>query len=68
MTSDRPYRKAPGQSYAIDELRRYSGTQFDGDVVEALIRRLDNTGALGHGNQQMPAVSSAGTPAALISS
>ncbi len=45
MTSDRPYRRAPGQSYAIEELRRHSGTQFDGDVVEALIRRLDATGS-----------------------
>jgi diguanylate cyclase (GGDEF)-like protein/putative nucleotidyltransferase with HDIG domain len=44
MTSDRPYRKAPGQRYAIDELRRHSGTQFDTEVVEALIRRLDPTG------------------------
>jgi diguanylate cyclase (GGDEF)-like protein/putative nucleotidyltransferase with HDIG domain len=43
MTSDRPYRLAPGQSYAIDELRRHSGSQFDGDVVEALIRRLDSS-------------------------
>jgi diguanylate cyclase (GGDEF)-like protein/putative nucleotidyltransferase with HDIG domain len=41
MTSDRPYRLAPGQSYAIDELRRHAGTQFDADIVEALIRRLD---------------------------
>ncbi len=46
MTSDRPYRLAPGHSYAIDELRRHSGTQFDGDVVQALIRRLDPAGAL----------------------
>jgi HD-GYP domain-containing protein (c-di-GMP phosphodiesterase class II) len=46
MTSDRPYRKAPGQAYAIDELRRNSGTQFDADVVEALIRRLDPTGGV----------------------
>jgi putative nucleotidyltransferase with HDIG domain len=45
MTSDRPYRIAPGPSYAIDELRRHSGTQFDPDIVEALVRRLDNTGA-----------------------
>jgi diguanylate cyclase (GGDEF)-like protein/putative nucleotidyltransferase with HDIG domain len=44
MTSDRPYRMAPGQSYAIDELRRHSGTQFDADIVEALVRRLDHTG------------------------
>ena len=44
MTSDRPYRMAPGQSYAIDELRRHSGTQFDPTIVDALIRCLDNTG------------------------
>ena len=44
MTSDRPYRQAPGQSYAIEQLRHHSGTQFDRDVVEALIRRLDATG------------------------
>jgi diguanylate cyclase (GGDEF)-like protein/putative nucleotidyltransferase with HDIG domain len=47
MTSDRPYRLAPGQSYAIDELLRHSGTQFDGDIVEALINCLDHLGARG---------------------
>ena len=40
MTSDRPYRMAPGQSYAIDELRRHAGAQFDPEIVEALVRRL----------------------------
>jgi diguanylate cyclase (GGDEF)-like protein/putative nucleotidyltransferase with HDIG domain len=44
MTSDRPYRLAPGQSYAIGELRRHAGTQFDAHIVEALIRCLDGTG------------------------
>ena len=29
MTSDRPYRKAPGQAFAVAELRRNAGTQFD---------------------------------------
>jgi putative nucleotidyltransferase with HDIG domain len=43
MTSDRPHRLAPGQSYAIDELRRNAGTQFDADIVEALVRCLDNS-------------------------
>jgi diguanylate cyclase (GGDEF)-like protein len=46
MTTDRAYRLAPGQSYAIDELRRHAGTQFDADIVESLIRCLDNTAAI----------------------
>src|SRR6202035_4893282 len=46
MTSDRPYRLAPGHSYAIEEFRRHANTQFDRDVVEALIRRLDATGGV----------------------
>jgi hypothetical protein len=36
-------------------LRRQSSTQFDGDVVEALIRRLDATGS-GRELQDQPAV------------
>ena len=40
MTSDRPYRKAPGEEYALSELRRHAGTQFDPDIVDALIRSL----------------------------
>jgi diguanylate cyclase (GGDEF)-like protein/putative nucleotidyltransferase with HDIG domain len=38
MTSDRPYRDAPGQEFAIAELRRCAGSQFDERVVETLIR------------------------------
>jgi diguanylate cyclase (GGDEF)-like protein len=41
MTSDRPYRDAPGQEYAIAELRRHAGTQFNADVAEALCRKLE---------------------------
>jgi diguanylate cyclase (GGDEF)-like protein len=40
MTSDRPYRKAPGERFAIEELRRNAGTQFDEEVVDALLRVL----------------------------
>jgi diguanylate cyclase (GGDEF)-like protein len=41
MTSDRPYRKAPGQQYAINELHRHSGTQFDPQVVDAICRTIE---------------------------
>jgi HD-GYP domain-containing protein (c-di-GMP phosphodiesterase class II) len=41
MTSDRPYRKAPGVEFAVEELQRHAGTQFDPDVVAALCLALD---------------------------
>jgi diguanylate cyclase (GGDEF)-like protein len=41
MTSDRPYRNAPGQAFAIDELRGNAGSQFDPAVVAALTRLLE---------------------------
>jgi diguanylate cyclase (GGDEF)-like protein/putative nucleotidyltransferase with HDIG domain len=41
MTSDRPYRKAPGEAVAVAELRKHAGTQFDPAVVAALCRVLD---------------------------
>lgn len=37
MTADRPYRQAPGHDYAVRELRSCAGTQFDRDVVRALL-------------------------------
>jgi diguanylate cyclase (GGDEF)-like protein len=42
MASDRPYRTALGHAFAIEELRRHAGTQFDPEVVEALCRVLDS--------------------------
>ncbi len=45
MTSDRPYRRGLPPDVAYEELRRHSGTQFFGDVVEALIT-LHQSGAL----------------------
>ncbi|MDQ4144195.1 MAG: HD domain-containing protein [Actinomycetota bacterium] len=38
MTSDRPYRKAMSVSEACSELRRNSGSQFDPECVELLVR------------------------------
>jgi HD-GYP domain-containing protein (c-di-GMP phosphodiesterase class II) len=40
MTSDRVYRLAPGPEVARNELRENAGTQFDAEVVEALLRAL----------------------------
>lgn len=36
ITSTRPYRKAHSQEFALEELRRVSGTQLDPEVVEVL--------------------------------
>jgi HD-GYP domain-containing protein (c-di-GMP phosphodiesterase class II) len=40
MTSNRPYRKAMSFKSAIAELRKHAGTQFDPDVVVALLKVL----------------------------
>jgi PAS domain S-box-containing protein/putative nucleotidyltransferase with HDIG domain len=41
MTSDRPYRHARGKEYAISELKRCSGTQFDSAVVQTFLGVLE---------------------------
>jgi HD-GYP domain-containing protein (c-di-GMP phosphodiesterase class II) len=38
MTTDRPYRKALSLEVAFEELRKYSGIQFDKDVVNTFIQ------------------------------
>ncbi|NOY52824.1 MAG: GAF domain-containing protein [Deltaproteobacteria bacterium] len=38
ITSDRPYRKGPGHEFAVEELKRCSGTQFSPEVVDAFLR------------------------------
>lgn len=43
MTDDRPYRPAPGKAYAISELRRCAGTQFDPQLVEAFLQTEDTS-------------------------
>ncbi|MBC7460117.1 MAG: diguanylate cyclase [Thermoleophilia bacterium] len=40
MTADRVYRASPGHEYAISELHKWSGAQFDSEVVAAMVRFL----------------------------
>jgi HD-GYP domain-containing protein (c-di-GMP phosphodiesterase class II) len=46
MTSDRPYRKSIGYEKATSELRKYSGRQFDKEMVEALLSAVGERGEL----------------------
>jgi putative nucleotidyltransferase with HDIG domain len=40
MTTDRPYRKGLSVETAIEELKKFSGIQFDSEVVDAFIKAL----------------------------
>ena len=42
MTSERPYRKAKIKDYAINELKKNAGKQFDPKLVEIFIEALKN--------------------------
>lgn len=44
MTSDRPYRKALPVETVVEELHRFSGTQFDPVVVDAFLKLLEDEG------------------------
>ena len=41
MTTDRPYRKGLKKEVAVEELKRFSGIQFDREVVEAFIKAYE---------------------------
>jgi diguanylate cyclase (GGDEF)-like protein len=43
MTSPRPYRPELSRAAAQDELRRGAGTQFDPEVIDALVETLERT-------------------------
>jgi putative nucleotidyltransferase with HDIG domain len=45
ITTTRPYRRAQSTEAAIKELRRCSGTQFDPDVIDALVAVLERPAA-----------------------
>ena len=42
ITSDRPYRLARSHEYALEEIRRHAGTQFDPTVVAAFLTAVKN--------------------------
>jgi putative nucleotidyltransferase with HDIG domain len=44
MTSERAYRPALDSGYAVRELWRYAGTQFDAEVVQALVQAVAVSG------------------------
>jgi putative nucleotidyltransferase with HDIG domain len=44
MSSDRPYRKGRSLSAVIQELRKYSGSQFDPNCVDACLRVIEREG------------------------
>lgn len=44
MTTDRPYRNAIGHVRAIEELKKLAGTQFDPNVVNALLTLTEDGG------------------------
>lgn len=44
MTSSRPYRASRTHAYAIEELKRCSNAQFDGEVVRAFLQTLSGKG------------------------
>jgi len=50
MTTSRPYREGLSVEYAFSELRRCTGSQFDGEVVEAFVKAFE-TGLIRHPEQ-----------------
>ncbi len=44
MSSDRPYRKGLPLETVVQELRKYSGSQFDPSCVDVCIRLIEREG------------------------
>lgn len=47
MTSNRPYRKALSYDVAISELRKFSGTQFDPDIISVFVKEMGKRNVAG---------------------
>ncbi len=41
MTSDRSYRQGPGRAHAFEELSRHAGTQFDPELADVFLRKIE---------------------------
>lgn len=41
MTNDRPYRRGASDAWALEEIRRHAGTQFDPAVAEAFVTMIE---------------------------
>jgi len=53
ITSTRSYQPALPVDYALNEIKTYSGTQFDPDIADAFVRLVES-GALGLEPQRVP--------------
>ncbi len=66
MTSHRPYRRAMSHRYAVQEILRHAGTQFDPEVVRAFVdaerRGLFDGGRRREPDEPWPAETPAATP------
>jgi HD-GYP domain-containing protein (c-di-GMP phosphodiesterase class II) len=41
ITSDRPYRNGENHTFAVKEITRCSGTQFDPEIVNTFLKLLE---------------------------
>lgn len=60
MVSERPYRATPGSAYALEELRREAGGQFDPEVVRVFLELLAESDGVEMAEPSMGTVAATG--------